>query len=59
MNWNEGFNVRTVSGIVCSVRRSLSSKLRGPGFKSLPDTVGGIVTIIMWGAWPRRKLALS
>ncbi len=30
-----------MSGLVSSVRRALSSKLRGPGFKSPPDTVGG------------------
>ncbi len=34
-------------------------KLRGPGFKSRPGTVGGPVTIIMWGARPGWKLALS
>ncbi len=39
-------------GLISTVRRALSSKLRGPGFKSWPGTVGGPVTIIMWGAWP-------
>ncbi len=38
--------------LVSSVRRALSSKLKDPGFKSQPDTVGGPVTIIMWGARP-------
>ncbi len=42
-----------------SVRRALASKLKGPGFKSRPGTVGCPVTIIMWGAWPGWKLALS
>ncbi len=46
-------------GLVSSVRRALASKLRGLGFKSRPGTVGGPVTIIMWGAWPGWKLALS
>ncbi len=40
----------TVSGLVSSVRRALASKLRAPGFKSWPGTVGGKVTIKMWGA---------
>ncbi len=48
-----------LSGVVCSVRRALASKLRGPGFKSQPGTVGGPVNIIMWGARPCWKLALS
>ncbi len=39
-------------GLVSSVRRVLASKLRCPGFKSRPGTVGGPVTIIMWGALP-------
>ncbi len=47
------------SGLVSSVRRALASKLRGPGFKSQPGTVGSPVTIIMWGARPGWKLALS
>ncbi len=34
-----------------SVTRVLSSKQRGPGFKSQPGTVGIPVTI-MWGARP-------
>ncbi len=38
-----------ITGLASSVRRALSSKLRGPGFKSQPGTVGGPVTIIMWG----------
>ncbi len=38
--------------LVSSVRRAISFKLRGPGFKSQPGTVGGSVTIIMWGAQP-------
>ncbi len=46
-------------GLVSSVRRALASKLRGPGFKSRLGTVGGPVTIIMWGAQPGWKLALS
>ncbi len=41
------------------VRGALSSKLRGPEFKSRPGTVGGPVTILMWGAWSGWKLALS
>ncbi len=36
-----------ISGLVSSVKRALASKLRGPGFKSWPGTVGGPVTIIM------------
>ncbi len=48
-----------LSGLVSSVRRALTSKLRGPGFNSRPGTVGGPVTIIMWGARPGWKLALS
>ncbi len=47
------------SGLVSTVRRALASKLRSPGFKSRPGTVGGPVTILMWGAWPGWKLALS
>ncbi len=39
-----------ISGLLSSVRRALVSKLRGPGFKSRPGTVGGPVTIMMWGA---------
>ncbi len=39
-----------ISGTVSSVRRTLSSKQRGPGFKSQPGKVGGLVIIIMWGA---------
>ncbi len=37
----------TVLGLFSSVRRALASKLRGPGFKSQPGTVGGPVTIIV------------
>ncbi len=48
-----------LSGLVSSVRRALASKLRGPGFNSRPGTVGGQATIIMWGARPGWKLALS
>ncbi len=33
--------------IVSSVMRALSSKQIGPGFKSRPGKVGGLVTIIM------------
>ncbi len=33
--------------LISSVRRALASKLRGPGFKSRPGTVGGTLTIIM------------
>ncbi len=47
------------SGLVSSVRRALASKLRGLGFKTRPSTVGVPVTIIMWGARPGWKLALS
>ncbi len=52
------FTCQYSSGFVSSVRRALASKLRGPGFKSRPGTVGGPVTIIMWGARPGWKLAL-
>ncbi len=31
----------TISGLISSVRRALASKVRGPGFKSRPGTVGG------------------
>ncbi len=48
-----------LSGLVSSVGRALASKMRGPGFKSRPGTVGGPVIIIMWGARPDWKLALS
>ncbi len=48
-----------MSGLVSSVGRALASKLRGPGFKSRPGTVGGLVIIIMWGARTGWKLALS
>ncbi len=44
---------------VSSDRRALASKLRVPGFKSRPGTLGGPLTIIMWGAQPGWKLALS
>ncbi len=47
------------SGLVSSVGRALSSKLWGLGFKSRLVTVGGSVTIIMWGTRPSWKLALS
>ncbi len=47
------------SGLVSLVRRTLASKLRGPGFNSRPGIVGGPVTIIMWGVQPGWKLALS
>ncbi len=46
-------------GLISSDRRALASKLRSPGFKSRPGTVGGPVTIIIWGARPGWKLALS
>ncbi len=45
--------------LVSSVGRALASQLGGPGFKSRPCTVGGPVTIIMWGARSGWKLALS
>ncbi len=48
-----------LSGLVSSVRRAHASKPRGLGFKSRPGTVVGPVTIIMWGARPGWKLALS
>ncbi len=50
---------QNLSGLATSVRGALASKLRGPGFKSGPGTVSGLVTIIMWGARPGCKLALS
>ncbi len=53
------FSVPQISGLDSSVRRALASKPRGPGFKSQPCTVGVPVTIIMWGAQPGWKLALS
>ncbi len=40
------------SGLVSSVMRALASKLRGPEFKSRPGTVGGPVSMTMWGAQP-------
>ncbi len=45
-------SVLHLSDLVSSDRRALASKLRGPGFKSQPAKVGGLVTIIMWGARP-------
>ncbi len=39
-------------GLVSSVRRALASKLIGSVIKYQPGTVGGPVTIIMWGAQP-------
>ncbi len=47
------------SGLVNLIRRAPSSKLRGPGFKSQPGTVGNLITIIMSDALPGWKLALS
>ncbi len=41
-----------MSDHMSSVRKALSSKLRGPGFQSRIGTVDGLVTIIMWGARP-------
>ncbi len=41
-----------MTGIFILVRRAFSSKLRGVGFKCWPDTVGGSVTVIMWGTQP-------
>ncbi len=41
-----------VSDLISSIRRSLNSKLIGPGVKPWPGTMGGLVTIIMWYAWP-------
>ncbi len=52
-------SMNVLCGLVSSVRRALASKLRGPGFKSWPGTVGGQVTIIMLGARPSWKLAFS
>ncbi len=48
-----------LSGLVNSVRRALSSKPRGPWFKSGPGTVDSPVTIIMWGARPRFLIFFS
>ncbi len=45
-----GLPLIPISGLVSSVKRTLSSNLRSPGFKSWPGTVGGPVTIIMWDA---------
>ncbi len=41
-----------ISGLVSSVRRTHASKLKGPGFKSQPGTVGDPFTIIMLDALP-------
>ncbi len=38
-----------LSGLVSSVRRALTAKLRRADFKPWLDTLGGLVTIIMWG----------
>ncbi len=43
---------RYKSGLVSSDARALSSKLKCPVLKSRPGIVGGLVTIIMWGAQP-------
>ncbi len=51
--------IKQKCSLVSSVRGALASKLRDPGFKSQPGTAGGPVTIIMWGARPGWKLALS
>ncbi len=48
-----------LSGLVSSLRQALACKLRGPGFKFWPGKVGGLVTIIMWGARPGWELAWS
>ncbi len=53
------YYIYAYGGLVSSVGRALASKLRGPGFKSRPGTMGCQVTIIMWGARPGWKLALS
>ncbi len=47
------------SGLISTVSRALSSKLRGPGFKSRPRIVGSLVSILMWGVWPDWKLAIE
>ncbi len=39
--------IKTTSDLIISVKRAFASKLRDPGFKSRPGTVGGPVTIIM------------
>ncbi len=44
-----------LSGLFSSVGRAT---LRGPGFKSQPCRLGGLVTIITWGTRPSGKLAL-
>ncbi len=46
-------------GLISSVRRAFASKLRGPGFKSWPSTVGGPVTITMWGARLKTSFEVS
>ncbi len=58
-DYNDQYDDTLKSGLISSVRRVLSSKLRGPVFKFWPGIVGGPVTIIMWGARPGWKLALS
>ncbi len=47
------------TGLVSSVSRALSSKLRGPGFKCRPSTVAFPVTIIMWGCSYRLKTSFE
>ncbi len=51
--WDIGVHsVCPLSGLFHSIGRALVSRLRGPGFKSQPYTVGGLVIIIIWGAQP-------
>ncbi len=59
MSMLDWYNICYLSGLISSVKRALASKLRGPGFKSRSGRVGGPVTMIMWGARPGWKLALS
>ncbi len=47
------------SGLVSSVWRALSSKVRGPGFESWPGTVDSSVTIIMCSALPKLKTSFE
>ncbi len=48
-----------ITGLISSVRRPLASKLRGPGLKSRPGTVGGPITIIMWGCSARLEISFE
>ncbi len=59
VSYQKGLYMYHTKGLVSSVGSALASKLRGPEFKSRAGTVGGPVTIIMWGARPGWKLAFE